>query len=268
MESAKLNIDGIDIAYVRRGTGVPLVLIHGYPLDHTIWDAVAPMLTDDFDLIIPDLRGFGGSDLIEADQSIIDYASDIAGLLTRLRIRKAFLAGHSMGGYAAMAFAREYPDRVAGLGMISSQVAADSPERKEGRYATARQVMADGVGSVTTAMTPKLSADPRIQEIVQAIMARQRPLAVASALQAMAERPDSTDVFSALRYPVVVLHGEADALIPVERAREMKAALGSARYTELPGVGHMPMLEQPAAVAEALRFFVKVKLKGVKLLEG
>ncbi len=267
MESSKLNIDGIGIAYIRRGKGVPLVLIHGYPLDHSIWDQVAPLLADDFDLIIPDLRGFGESDLIEADQSIIDYASDLAGLLTHFRIRKAVLAGHSMGGYVALAFAREFPERVSGLAMISSQVAADSPERKAGRYSTAEQVMEQGVASVVESMTPKLSADPRVQGIVRGVMARQRPMALASALHAMAERPDSADMFAAFRFPVVVVHGDADALIPVDRAREMKSALGSAHYAELAGAGHMPMLENPAAVAQAIQFFVRVRLKGVKLLE-
>ena len=267
MENGKLNVDGLDIAYIRRGKGTPLVLIHGYPLDRSIWDDVAPLLSDDFDLIIPDLRGFGGSDLIEADQSIIDYASDIAGLLTHMRIRKAYLAGHSMGGYVALAFAREYPARVAGLGMVSSQVAADSPERRDGRYATAKQVIEDGVGPVVEAMAPKLSADLKIQESVRKTMQRQRPLAVASALKAMAERPDSADTFATFGFPVVIVHGDSDQLIPVERAREMKASLGSAHYAELTGVGHLPMLEKPEATAEALRFFAKVKLKGVRLLE-
>ncbi len=267
METGKVNVDGLDIAYIRRGRGTPLVLIHGYPLDHSIWDEIAPLLSDDFDLIIPDLRGFGGSDLIEADQSIIDYASDIAGLLTHMRIRKAYLAGHSMGGYVALAFAREFPTRLSGLAMVASQVAADSPERREGRYATAKRVLEEGVAPVVEDMTPKLSAEPKIQESVRNIMSLQRPMAVASALQAMAERPDSTDMFAAFGFPVVIVHGDADALIPVDRAREMKASLRSAHYAELPGVGHLPMLEKSAATAEALRFFVNVKLKGVKLLE-
>ena len=77
----KLNIDGIHIAFERRGKGVPLVLMHGYPLDHTIWDEVISSLEGEFDLIVPDLRGFGESDVMEADDSIIDYATDIAGLL-------------------------------------------------------------------------------------------------------------------------------------------------------------------------------------------
>ncbi len=266
MESSKLNIDGIDIAYIRRGKGIPLVLIHGYPLDHTIWDEVAPLLLDDFDLIIPDLRGFGGSDLMEADQSIIDYASDIAGLMDHFRIRKAILAGHSMGGYVALAFGREYPSRISGLAMISSQTAADSPERKESRYATAAQVMEEGVGPVVESMTPKLSADPKVQAFVRTVIGQQQRVALASALHAMAERPDSSDIFASFPFPVVIVHGDEDALIPVERAREMKAALGSAHYDELEGGGHMLMLENPQAVAAALRFFVKVKLKGVKLL--
>lgn len=253
----KVNVAGIDIAYVRRGRGTPLVLLHGYPLDHTIWDDVAPLLEEGFDLIIPDLRGFGQSDVMEADDSIIDFASDIAGLVSHLKIKSAFLVGHSMGGYVALAFAREYSERVLGLAMISSQAQADAPDRKEGRYATAKQVLEQGVDPVVESMTPKLSAEPRIQDFVRELISKQRPLGLYIALAAMAERPDSTDLLPMFKFPVVVVHGDADALIPVERAREMKAAVPSAHYVELTGVGHMPMMENPQAVADALKFFAK-----------
>ena len=267
MEIKKVNIDGINLAYVRRGTGMPLVLIHGYPLDHSIWDQLVPLLEQDFDLIIPDLRGFGESDVMEADDSIIDYASDLAKLLTHLKVKKALLAGHSMGGYVALAFAREYEERVAGLAMVSSQMAADPPDRKEARYATAKQVVEQGVGPVVESMTPKLSAEPGIQEYVRELIARQPPLGVFSALYAMADRPDSSDIFAGFPFPVVIVHGDADMLIPVERGRDMKTALGSAHYVELPGAGHLPMMENPAGVAEALQFFNTVKVKGIKLMD-
>ena len=266
MEMQKVNIDGLNLAYARRGQGAPLVLIHGYPLDHSIWEPLAPFLEHDFDLIVPDLRGFGQSDVMEADNSIVDYASDIAGLLTHLRIRKAILAGHSMGGYVALAFAREYEERVAGLAMVSSQMAADTQERKDGRYATARQVLEHGVDSVVEAMAPKLSAEPQLQEYARGLIAKQSPLGIASALQAMAERPDCTEVFAEFPFPVAIVHGDADLLIPVERARQMKAALPAAHYTELPGAGHLPMMEKPEAVAGALKSFHMVKVKTVKLL--
>ena len=263
----KVNIDGINIAYERKGKGVPLVLVHGYPLDHTIWDEVVPTLAEEFDLIIPDLRGFGASDVMEADDSIIDYATDVAGLLTHLKIKKAYLVGHSMGGYIILAFAREYPDRVLGVGMVSTQTLADTPERKEGRLATAKKVLAEGVGVVVESMTPKLSTDIRLQDKVRKLITQQRPLGIFSALNAMAERPDLTELFMTFKFPTVIVHGVEDALIPVERGREMKSALPSAHYLELKEAGHLPMMENPQAVADALRFFVNVKFKSVKLLD-
>jgi len=266
MEMEKVNIDGTNIAYTRRGHGAPLVLIHGYPLDHSIWDEVAPLLEPNFDLIIPDMRGFGDSDVMEADDSIVDYASDIARLLTHLRINKAYVAGHSMGGYVALAFARMYEARLSGLGMVSSQMAEDTQERKAGRYATAEQVMREGVQPVVDAMTTKLSADPAIQDFVREVISRQRPLGIASALRAMASRPNSSEIFAGFPFPVVIVHGDADMLIPVERGQEMKDALPSAHYVELPGVGHMSMMEDPRRVSEALHAFGMVKVKGVKLV--
>ena len=128
-----LEINGIRLAYDRRGKGRPLVLLHGYPLDHRLWDEVVPLLEDQFDLILPDLRGFGGSSTVDAFYTMEDIASDIAGLLDFLGIQKTAIAGHSMGGYVALAFARLYPERVTGLGLVSSQVLADTPAKREDR---------------------------------------------------------------------------------------------------------------------------------------
>jgi len=252
----KLNIDGIDIAYVRRGKGNPLVLIHGYPLDHTIWDEVVPLMEKDFDLIIPDLRGFGESGIMESDNSILGYATDIAGLLSQLKIKKASIAGHSMGGYVALAFAREFPDRVSGLAMVSSQIGADTPETKESRLSTAKQVMEKGVSVVAESMTPKLSADKRVQDFAQHLIGKQRPNGVSNALNSMAGRSDSSELFGKFKFPVLIIHGDADLLIPVKRGREMKAALPAAQYFELAGRGHMAMMEKPEAVANAFQSFV------------
>ncbi|HUH96579.1 MAG TPA: alpha/beta fold hydrolase [Anaerolineales bacterium] len=255
MEKARVN--GLDIAYERLGGGPALVLIHGYPLDRTTWHEVGSALEKDFDLTIPDLRGLGQSDAADGTYTIADLASDLAGLLDHLQIQKAFIAGHSMGGYVALAFAGAYPGRLRGLGMISTQVAADSPERREGRYRSAAEVAARGVGVVVEAMTPKFSADPHVQSFVRALMQRQRPAGLIGSLQAMAERPDSSQVLKAFKLPVVIVHGDADELIPVERGREMKAAVPNAHYVELPRVGHMPMMDNPRAVTEALRFFLQ-----------
>jgi len=252
----KLTIDGIDLAYIRRGRGSPLVLIHGYPLDHTIWDEVVPLMEKDFDLIIPDLRGFGESGMKESDNSIKGYATDIAGLLSHLNIKKASLAGHSMGGYVALAFAREFPDRLSGLAMVSSQPGADTPETRESRISTAKQVMEKGAGVVVDSMTPKLSTDKRVQDYARQLIGKQRPEGISNALNSMAGRPDSTELFATFKFPVLIIHGDADVLIPVKRGREMKAALPLAKYFELAGLGHMAMMEKPEAVANAFHSII------------
>ena len=248
----KVRVNGIELAYARHGKGTPLVLIHGYPLDHQIWDEVIPLLEDKFDLIIPDLRGFGESKTVDTPYTMDDLASDIAGLLDHLGIEKTAIAGHSMGGYVALAFARLFPDRVTGLGLIASQTLADPPDRKEGRYKSAADVTTNGIGGVVDTMTPKFTSDERLQGFARKVMERQQPGAYIGALKAMAERQDSTPLLALMQHPVVVVHGYADALIPIERAREVKDAVIHAHLVELRGVGHLPMLEAEEESARAL----------------
>jgi pimeloyl-ACP methyl ester carboxylesterase len=159
-----------------------------------------------------------------------------------------------MGGYVALAFAKKYPQRVSGLGLVSSQAVADSPEGKERRYQTVADVAQKGVGIVADAMTPKLSADVRVQELVRAVIEKQNPSAVIGALKAMAEREDLMSYLSSVTFPVVLIHGGADILIPIGRAKEIKAVLPSARFVELQGAGHMPMMEFANDTAMGLKF--------------
>lgn len=249
----KINVKDIQLAYDRRGKGTPLVLLHGYPLDHHLWDDVVPLLEDTFDVIVPDLRGFGESTIADSSPTMEDYTADIAALLDYLDIPKAAVVGHSMGGYVALAFARLYPERLSGLGLVSSQVLADAPERKEGRYKSAADVAENGIGSVVAIMTPKFTTDEKLQAFARVSMERQQPAAYISALKAMAERMDSTPLLSSLKVPVVVIHGDSDALIPVDRAREVKATLPLAHLVEISGAGHIPMMEAKEKTAQALK---------------
>lgn len=249
----KINVKDIQLAYERRGKGTPLVLLHGYPLDHHLWDEVLPLLEDTFDVIAPDLRGFGESTLAGSSPTMDDYAADIAGLLDYLGIQKAAIVGHSMGGYVALAFARLYPERLRGLGLVSSQVLPDPADRKEGRYKSAADVAENGIEGVVATMTPKFTSDENLQGFARTSMERQPPAAYIAALKAMAERPDSTPLLPTLNVPVVLVHGGADALIPLERAQEVKSALPQAHLVELSGVGHMPMMEAREKTAQALK---------------
>ena len=250
-------VNGINLAYTRLGKGTPLVLVHGFPLDSSSWNELIPYLKDHFDLILPDLRGFGKSTTVEAPYTLSDIADDLAGLLDDLGVEKTALAGHSMGGYISLAFAKKYPQRVSGLGLIASQAAADAPEGKERRYKNASDVAEKGVGVVVDAMTPKLSADVRVQEFVRGVIERQSKQAVIGALKAMAEREDAMPILSSFNFPLVLIHGDADQLIPIERAKEIKSANPSATLLELKGAGHMPMMEFARQTADGLMIFAQ-----------
>lgn len=253
METKKIDVNGITLAYARRGIGKPLMLVHGFPFDHRAWDSVVPLLEKDFELLLPDLRGFGESTTVDAPYRIADMADDLAALLDHLGIETIAMAGHSMGGYVALAFAKKYPQRVNGLALISSQAAADTSERKEGRYKTARDVEEKGVELIAETMTAKLTPQAEAQAVVKDLILRQGKAGVVGALKAMAEREDSTPMLSSFAFPVVLVHGDADALIPLEKSQEIKNILPSAQLVTLEGAGHMPMLEFPNETAEALK---------------
>ena len=250
-------VNGINLAYTRLGKGTPLMLVHGFPLDTSSWNEIIPFLKDHFDLILPDLRGFGKSTTVESPYTLSDMADDLAGLLDHLGLERAALAGHSMGGYISLAFAKKYPQRVSGLGLVASQAAADAPEGKERRYKTAADVAEKGVGVVVEAMTPKLSVDVRVQEFVRGVIERQSKQAVIGALKAMAEREDAMPILSSFNFPLVLIHGDADQLIPIERAKEIKSANPSATLLELKGAGHMPMMEFARQTADGLMIFAE-----------
>jgi pimeloyl-ACP methyl ester carboxylesterase len=244
----KIRVNDIELAYIRRGKGTPLVLLHGYPLDHHLWDDIVPLLEDTFDLILPDLRGFGESTTVNSTYTMDDYASDIAGLLDHLSIQKAAIAGHSMGGYVALAFARIHPERVSGLGLVSSQVLADPLDRKEGRYKSAADVSEKGIDGVVETMAPKFSADERFQAVARETMQRQQPAAFIGALKPMAERMDST--------PCSHPSNSRWSSSMVKRTRSFPStahaslkAVPRAHLVELKEAGHMPMMESKRETA-------------------
>jgi pimeloyl-ACP methyl ester carboxylesterase len=241
----------IPLAYQRTGKGQPLLLVHGFPLDHTFWEPILPHLTPHFDIILPDLRGFGNSPTTASGYNLEDLATDLNALLDHLELPAACLAGHSMGGYIALAFARRFKHRILGLGLLGTQAAPDTPERRQGRYATIEQIKAEGLKTVL-GMAEKLSANPAHSPFFRDIIQRQNPSGVMGALQAIAERPDALPQFPGFSFPVAIVHGYEDSLVPVARAREMHAAQPAAILTELPGTGHSPPFEAPAATAAAL----------------
>jgi len=234
-----------------------LILVHGYPFDHTMWKSVVDSLQNKTKIIAPDLPGFGDNPVENAEPSIDLMADGLAKLLDLHGIRQAVVAGMSMGGYVALAFAQRHADRIAGLGLISTQAAADTAEIKQARTNLIERVRREGSKVAADALVPKLFSERNRSDAALAkfpmIGAEKAGIdGICWALQAMANRPDRTPLLRTLQIPTLVLHGAEDLLIPAERARQMSQLIPGSNYVEVANAGHALPLEAPEAVADAL----------------
>ena len=227
-----------------------LVLLHGYPFDHTMWDRVIWGLGSTRKVLALDLRGFG-SPPGPAEPSLDLMADDVGGKISGT----AYVAGFSMGGYVALALAERHPDKIAGLALINSQAAADTDEVRSARRSMIEKVLKEGIKAATDAALPKLFSkqDPAWTAYPLKGAERAGVAGITWALEAMARRPDRTFVLSRLAgsKPILIVHSTNDKFIPVERARALANSV-SARYVEIEGAGHGTPLETPERVAEAL----------------
>lgn len=261
-----MNCIAVDLAYEEHGQGFPLVLIHGFPLDRSIWNPVIPLLKDHARVILPDLRGYGQTPPTDGVYYMRLMAEDILRLLDRLGIERAILAGHSMGGYVSLAFAHAYPNRLAGLALVTSQTMADNPEKRQSRYTMSRNVRRSGTAPLAKKLTPIYTDNPAVAEEVRGIIARSDSQTVIASLKGMAEREDAAEWADSIRVPVLVVAGGKDKLIPIEKARTFVQFFPRSWLVELEDCAHMAMMEDPAGVAGALVQLVQ-RAEGVHVSE-
>ncbi len=247
-----MELKTVDLAVETHGEGIPLVLLHGFPLRRSIWKPVVSLLKEKVRLILPDLRGFGESTAEVDDYSMRLLAADVVALLDRLQVEKVVLAGHSMGGYVALEFAHAYPNRLFGLALIASQADPDTPERRQARLITARDVRRKGIKYIAEGMPPKLTHDVAIQTQLKEMISACPVKVVEAALKAMADRRDANPWLPGIKVPLVAIAGGKDQLISVEKSTTLVKLASKGWAVEIPEAGHMPMMEAPEKIAEVL----------------
>jgi 3-oxoadipate enol-lactonase len=258
----RLMVHGVNLAVEVRGEGPSILFVHGYPLDRTIWREQVEAL-EGFRHVVPDLRGMGQSDAPDLGYGMSIYAADLAALLDALGIDEVILAGLSMGGYVAFEFLRNWRSRVRGLVLMDTRAEADTPEGRRARDAAAATARERGSAAVAESMLPKVLAPatlaerPDIVERVRALMAGTPVAGMVGALAAMRDRAGSESLLPTLAdIPTLVMVGEADTLTPPDQARAMAQAIPGAQLAIIPGAGHLPPVEQPAATTQRLREFL------------
>ncbi len=244
-----------------------VVLLHAFPCDGRMWAAQADALSEaGWDLVIPDLPGFGASDVLEADPSLDLVADVVLRELSVQRIEGAVLAGLSLGGYVAMAMMRRAPERFSALMLCDTKASADTAEARENRHRLAEAVLEEPAacgGILRQSVLPGLlgattfAERPAVVAEVGGWLDVARPEAVAWYQRAMAARPSSIEVLAAASIPALVLWGEEDTLSPEGDQHVMLDVLGKGSSALIPGAGHLSAVERPSTVSRRMIEFLE-----------
>lgn len=258
-----------NIAYTKSGQGMPVVLLHGFGEDRSIWNAQIEHLSRKYLVIAPDIPGSGESDMLEGlSQSVTlgDYAVCVHALLLHEKISECFLFGHSMGGYITLAFAELYPNLLRGFGLVHSTAYADSAEKKQNRQRGIEMMDKYGAAAFLKTTIPNLFADQfkhSHPDVVEKMIEQSAAFSTAACQQyytAMMNRPDRSLALKNSKVPVLLVAGTDDVAAPLNDVLE-QAKLPAISYIHvLDGVGHMGMLEAPEKVSQYLDSFVSQQL--------
>ena len=264
--TVQAHVNGITITYNDRGTGLPLVFLHAFPLNRTMWAPQEEALCSQFRIITIDLRGHGESDAPLWRYTLEQFADDVCALLDRLSIQQAIFTGLSMGGYILFAFYRKYATRVKGLILADTKGQADTAEGKEGRFQMAQTAYKKGPSAIADIMLPKLlspatiQTNPDLVRQVRAMIEGNQISGIVGDLMAMAERPDSIPLLKQITCPTQIIVGELDQATPPSDAKLMADHIPNSSLAVIPNAAHLANLEQPerfnqivAALASELR---------------
>ncbi|HVF22418.1 MAG TPA: alpha/beta fold hydrolase, partial [Pyrinomonadaceae bacterium] len=215
-----INVGDIQLAYTDTGVGLPVVLLHGYPFNRSMWNEQVSALSNSFRVITPDLRGLGESEATSGPVTMDRMAQDVAMLLDHLEIPRAVIGGLSMGGYVALAFYKLFPSRVRALILADTRAQADTPEGIEGRQRMIQLVREKGPAAAADEMLPRLIGDstrasrPEVEQAIRTLILSNSTETIAGALMALMTRPDATPLLPTIHCPALVLVGDEDVITP------------------------------------------------------
>ncbi|WP_346238217.1 alpha/beta fold hydrolase [Niabella insulamsoli] len=261
MEQKTTTIEGKIISYKTAGDGKAVVLLHGFGADSSIWEEQMAHLKNQYLVIAPDLPGIGGSELT-SDQSMEGIAEIIKAIIENEEVEKVALIGHSMGGYATLAFAEKYPEWLTGFGLFHSTSIADNDEKKAAREKGIEFTRSHGAASFLETTAPKMfakSSKENNQPLYNRFMDELPEMtkeAVIDYYEAMMKRPDRTAILKNAKVPVLFVYGAQDEIIDLDKTIEQASLPAVATVEILKQSGHLGMIEEPAATNRIIEDFL------------
>lgn len=264
MIEKKIIYQGVKIFYRKYGKGTPVLFLHGFGEDGTIFNALLPHLEKYATLLIPDLPGSGKSMTENGfDYSLEHLALVMKALLDQEGVSSCIILGHSMGGYIALAMAEQFPDLINGLGLIHSTAFADSVERKEKRNQGIKFIEQKGVSAFLQLSLPGLFSQKFRQnhpDIISSLVEKGSssftPTALIGYYKSMMQRPDRTHILSTLACPILLVIGGWDELIPAKDMQQQANLVKKPTVHLIPTAGHMSMLEASDELGNTLHQFI------------
>jgi 3-oxoadipate enol-lactonase len=257
-------VPGIEIPFTESGKGSPVVLLHGYPFDKSMWsEQLEAIAAAGLRAIAPDLRGLGETKSSSEVATMDEMARDVAALLDHLRVEQTVVCGLSMGGYVAFEFMGLFPARVRGLVLAGTRAPADNEQEKAGREQQAQTMLRAGMVPISIATLPKLlawrtlSEKPNVVKRVRAMITRSDPKGAAAAQRGMAARRDYTEDLAKINVPTLVIVGREDSIRPVADAEFMNRGIRNSHLVVIEDAAHMTNMEQPDVFNRGLLTFLK-----------
>ena len=245
-----------------QGDGPGILLIHGFPMDRTLWRPLMAGLGGWLRLA-PDLPGFGLSDAFpDGRATIARYADDLVRVLDEFRVERAVVCGLSLGGYVAFELWRNHRDRVRAFVLMSTRAEADPPDAIAKRNEMIADVGTKGLGALVETFFPRLLAPATLSDRgpvaahVRTMLLDNQPAGLQSAIAAMRDRADSTDLLESVSVPALVVAGQEDVLIPGGTSRALARGIKGSRFETITGAGHVAPLEQPEATVKVVTDFL------------
>ena len=244
------------LSYNKTGEGLPIVLLHGFPANADLWREITPALSKYYTVIAPDLPGSGQSTFSSPDLSMELIAQSVSDILEHEGIDTAMIAGHSMGGYVALAFAHLFPQKVKGISLVHSTAIADTEEKKENRRKSIEIIRKGGKETFIKQMIPNLFAtgfkDANPDIIAMQLKAGMQTDAdnIMAMQNAMINRPDRRKMLENASFPVQWIIGKKDNLLPFDKALQQSYLANVNFVSVYNDTGHMSMLESPAMLSD------------------
>jgi pimeloyl-ACP methyl ester carboxylesterase len=256
----KITFRQKQLAYRIHGQGPAMVFLHGFPMDHRVWEIFTSVFSKQFTVICPDLPGFGQSEMIQDEHHMWLMAEAVNAILAHEEISKALFVGHSMGGYAALALAKQYPERVSGLVLFHSHAAEDEATARANRANAIVDAITDIHGFIHRFIDGLFDAPfkqkyPERVDRIQKIAESQRKEAVTAAIAGLRDRESQLQLLSELNCPVVFILGKNDSRMPFARILAQVALPSHAELMLLSGVAHMGFEETPDITKQAILHF-------------